>query len=968
MAINYCRLMRALRHTALLFCLITPIADAADPPPRPRPISDAERQAVALAVAYFDAGAESWWQRLAADAPLRALGEEAALAEIRARLGPTAGASWWLGTPAESYGQETAVFTLQYPSGFDDTLLLELAPEDDWKIRRIATRVDPGSGAQLRLTPLLALRDALAEGRTDELERLFAATPAEGLRHVALLWESQYQLENLELERALDRYARAVDSRPDEPPPLYGLQQARLRLHQLDGVRTSIDYATAVEHGIDHDALRLEAVEAERLLGYLDEDAYQQLGQMGTRAAEVYYRLARTATFYKDPNAEELFRLAWQLAPAERSDVFSDPVLARLAVRPAIHKLLQLGVDREPLVAPPEAGRRALALPADARPRLLGSELVIALGAGQIVVPGGGVLAPAGTPSDDAAAARTRREEEALAQLDELARLAGSPGAFTNLRLRGRLETAAEALGKRQRWDDLLRLTEGMADKVTPKGGEWVITEATASLATSRALALMRAGRREDAATLLTTLVKHARAAKVKDLGPLAALAELCSELRWYRTAAELLRKADAELPSPIFSSRIQKLKLEHSIASSDNAVKSPNFRVRYTDALAQEQAINVARDLEGERERLRAWIPVPPGAPTVEVHLFPYQEFAAAYGYGTLGLFDGKMRIPFIDTANFQIVLSGVLSHELAHAMIKSATGELEAPHWFHEGLAQLLEMERGFDHPQRDEHDRRLALSVIETAFEDGRGADLVGLAYSESVWLLYFIQDKYGISGIRKLVKLFAQGKDSEAAVAEAFDLSLSDVYGLFDDWHQAKSGQLIATKQAARREWEAQQQQATKEDSTTTQDGRVIPKASFRMTVPPDTEEREELEAEIDRLVEAMLAWHRDYAAKSRGIKKSLRPMVETFRGRGRMPLGDACRQMVGDTRLLLADKEVFDCPDKRVGAPLRTAYSHFNLAGHACLEGKSALVQAELGKAEEKLTSVIYLLKPYGLAP
>ncbi len=957
-----CVPLKKLRYLAklLILWLLSTAVLADDAAPRPRPIGDAEVQAVSLAVAYFEHGAESWWQRLAADAPLRELGREQALAEIRARLGPVAGATWRLGTPAERYGPATAVFTLYYPSGFDDALRLELAPDDGWKIRRIATRADPVNGTPVRLAPLLPLRDALAEGLTGELERLFAEPPQdEKLRMIALLWESQYRLESLDLEHASERFTRALDPRPTEPPPLIGLQQARLRLHHLDGVRTSIDYDTAVEYGIDDDGLRLEAVEAERLLGFLDEEAYKELGRMGTRAADVYYRLARTATFYKDADAEQLFRTAWQLAPRERAEIFADPVLARLAVRPAIHELLQLGVDREPRVTPPEAERRPLALPAGAEPRLLGSLLVIALGDGEIAVPGGGVLAPAGTASLDASTARTRHEEEVLSRLDELAELAGSPEVYTNLRLRGRLETAAWALTRHERWDDLLRLTDGMPAEVS---------EAAASLSTSRALALMRTGRQQEANSLLVALAKQAEAGEAKDIGPLVVLAELCAEQGKYKTAAVLLRKADAELPSPVFESRVQKLKLEYNIARSKGAVKSRHFRIRYTDALVEEQAINVARDLETERERLRAWIPVRPEAEVVEVNLFPHYDFAEAYGSGTLGLFDGKMRIPFIDTANFQIVLSGVLSHELAHAMIKSYTGDLEAPHWFHEGLAQLLEMERGFDYPPRDEHGRRLALSVIESAFEKARGAELQTMAYNESAWLLYFIQDRYGISGIRKLLDIFARGEDSETAIAEAFDLSLADFYGLFDAWQVNDAGKIIHRKQAAQREWEAKQ--AAKKDHTETQDGRVIPKASFRVPAPDskEMEERKELEEEIDKLVDAMLAWHREYTAKSRGIKKSLRPVVENFRGEARMPLGDACKRMAAETRELLADETVFTCPDHRINNPLRAAYRHFNLAAYACNQGKTALVQTELGKAEEKLTSVVYLLKPYGLAP
>lgn len=82
----------------------------------------------------------------------------------------------------------------------------------------------------------------------------------------------------------------------------------------------------------------------------------------------------------------------------------------------------------------------------------------------------------------------------------------------------------------------------------------------------------------------------------------------------------------------------------------------------------------------------------------------------------------------------------------------------------------------------------------------------------------------------------------------------------------------------------------------------------------------------------------------------------------------MPLGDACRQLVDKTRSLLTDEDIFKCPDSRVNAPLRSAFVHFGQAGGACLQGKTALAQTELGKAEQKLTSVIYLLRPYGLAP
>ncbi|HEV8269209.1 MAG TPA: hypothetical protein VGR00_13280, partial [Thermoanaerobaculia bacterium] len=60
----------------------------------PRPLSDAEREAVSLAAGYLERGPSAWWDSLARSSPLRRLGRDEALLELEARLGPPGGAQW----------------------------------------------------------------------------------------------------------------------------------------------------------------------------------------------------------------------------------------------------------------------------------------------------------------------------------------------------------------------------------------------------------------------------------------------------------------------------------------------------------------------------------------------------------------------------------------------------------------------------------------------------------------------------------------------------------------------------------------------------------------------------------------------------------------------------------------------------------------------------------------------------------
>ena len=120
------------------------LAAPAPPPEAPRALSEAERQAVVLAAEYLDRGPAAWWDRLASTSPLRRLGREAALAEIEVRAGAPAGAEWALEAAPEEISRRGAVFTLGFPSGVDDTLVLDLVQENGgWKIASLRIAAEP---------------------------------------------------------------------------------------------------------------------------------------------------------------------------------------------------------------------------------------------------------------------------------------------------------------------------------------------------------------------------------------------------------------------------------------------------------------------------------------------------------------------------------------------------------------------------------------------------------------------------------------------------------------------------------------------------------------------------------------------------------------------------------------------------------------------------------------------------------
>ena len=555
---------------------IGPPADAAAP--SPRPLSEAERQGVILALDYFDQGIEAWWVSLAPDAPLRTFGAEAGLRELEVRTGPIAGATWRLQTTTAEGAENHAVFAIEYASGMDERLDLELRDDPDWGWRLVSVRsladpppavedaeapADPepedlatlapaetadhrlpwfvslslsalvlaiaamavrrrrtawlaGAGAVLLLGAAGALwlvpRLTIPEPRPADLETATAGDPSlpelgsllalrrelasgappatvaiseSGLAgDVERLWQAQRALDDGDLATARELLPT---SSTDDAPALGDLLRARLATLAGDLTEAAIAYERAVESFPSHDGLWLEAAQALLVAGFEDRamDYLERCAGIGSRDADVYYLLSAVDVYEaREDAAVEHFVTGWDLLAQERKDLFRQPAVSALMDRPEVLRRLDLSSTEEPKVVVPRSPGRALELPVGSRAQVAAAMLRVELAGATLLVPGGAELAPRGVEVVDGGAWERDEEEEALAELSSLITTSRS-GLLVRPRLRRRLEVATRALGRLQRWDDLLEVTANL-DR-SPK-------DAPSEPLRWRALALERAG------------------------------------------------------------------------------------------------------------------------------------------------------------------------------------------------------------------------------------------------------------------------------------------------------------------------------------------------------------------------------------------------------------------------------------------------------------------------------------------
>lgn len=612
------------------------------------------------------------------------------------------------------------------------------------------------------LRSLLPLRQALTQpgGTVPEAAPAVVRGPG-GAGRVAILWWAQHLLGRMDFQ-GVDGLLAGFPS-PGRFP-LAELVRARLAFLRLQEMPTATAYQRAASVSAPQEGLLAESAQAFLVLGFHEHarEFLRQLQELGSRRADTYLSLAELAVRdHRLGEGEDYFRAAWQLQPIARAEMLDRPALLSLFQDAQIRRLVHLESAVDPAVACDGVSRRALSPPAGFEARLLGQTLRLTRGPAELRVPGACDLAPPGTRIDHAGLWNDEREEKLLAGLPALLAAARTPGALAQPSLRRQTEGTAEALAGRQRWAEVLTLTDGLSQDVAslPSG-----------LMRLRAEALRLAGRTGEARDLLVRVVQGDRAGQRTDPATLFQLADLLAAEGNFDMALKLVAKANSELPFEAGDERIRQLQMEKHLAASSQTYRSPHFEIHYPPARGEAYAKEAARILEAERTRLQTWIPLTSSKLT-EVHLLHFDDFRAGYspGLDILGLYDGTIRVPLGDARKFGPFVVSILTHELAHAMIAERTGS-RAPHWFQEGLAQHVEMLQEGVNPIQGYRDKSnlLGFPLLEPAINSLSPA-LVAIGYDESRWALHYVEHRYGKAGIHRLLDAFKAGKTTDEAIA-------------------------------------------------------------------------------------------------------------------------------------------------------------------------------------------------------
>ena len=258
---------------------------------------------------------------------------------------------------------------------------------------------------------------------------------------------------------------------------------------------------------------------------------------MGSREAIPYYVAAENAMAGdRAEEAEQLFKIGWDLQPLSRDTLFGSPLLATVCTRKRVYPLIDAASAAEPRRGGPVPGAQPLPLPEGAQASLVGELLRVRLDGAEVRVPGGQLLAPVGAEVEAADLFERSERDEQVAQLPVLVDQANVDGAFAQPVLRHRLELAAVGLAEQDRWADLLTLT----DKLPAFTGRL-----PPHLTRLRAAALARSGRAHEAFQLLVRLAQDDKLHGRRDTGTLYQLADALVREQQLDLAIKVLHRAN---------------------------------------------------------------------------------------------------------------------------------------------------------------------------------------------------------------------------------------------------------------------------------------------------------------------------------------------------------------------------------------------------------------------------------------
>lgn len=158
-------------------------------------------------------------------------------------------------------------------------------------------------------------------------------------------------------------------------------------------------------------------------------------------------------------------------------------------------------------------------------------------------------------------------------------------------------------------------------------------------------------------------------------------------------------------------------------------------------------------------------------------------------------GVFDGKIRVsldPYTDSGSVPR-LHAVLSHELAHALIRHVSRD-RAPGWLHEGLAQWFEGERITVKEIREAFVGRSPYSFEEMEGNLSRKADraVARANYVQALGLIEYLVQRHGLAALSCLVRDLGEGLVLSDALRRETGLTPQQLLSHWRVWAKLEKG--------------------------------------------------------------------------------------------------------------------------------------------------------------------------------
>jgi tetratricopeptide (TPR) repeat protein len=622
------------------------------------------------------------------------------------------------------------------------------------------------------LAPLLPLRRALCEGTGDVAAAYRAVDRGAGRGAIADLWKIESDL--LQTDTATAKAALS-HFRPPIDRPLAELLRGRLALLENDDVTAALAFDNALNLSSGSDTLFLENAQLLYSIGFEDraKGYYEKLAALGSREADVYYTLAAIAAEGgKEEEAEQYLRQAWSMRPVERAQLLATGAFWTLLRRPGVTELIGFSAPAEHLVTSIAIGTRAIRLPVEARPRTSGEYLQLTIGEQELRVPGGAALAPAGAPAVEATVWAEAERDRRMADLQALLTVGANAAAYAQPALRERISGTAYVLATRNRWPELVKLTEGLSpasEHVPP------------SIFFLRSIGLQHVQRTPEAKELLAQVATSRVLQRRRDASELIQLAELLAGHDLYDAAVKMYDRSIRIEPNPAVDDRVRQIQMNKRLATKYSTRKTPHFEIHFPDDVSPAAADRLGEVLESQYRRLQTWIPVT-NMPIVVVNVVWWQEFRSTYTGSDfiLGFYNGKITVPFAGVGPLVPELVAILAHELAHAMIAHATAD-QAPRWFQEGFAQRVQGGSPYSPNAFNmyEDDKLLPLALLDAVLSGSPDPELVGAGYVVAQTEIRFFEAKYGRTAMPKMMAAFREGATTEEAIRAVCGKSLPEV---------------------------------------------------------------------------------------------------------------------------------------------------------------------------------------------